>query len=161
MWSISSLRAQVLDHMDLLTFEPIAVALRQASEGGDEGSAVRVLLPQPALYVVQKVLARETGRLSNSSKAAKDLAYMFDVALLSKRRWSEQCAVLTRAAESRTEWSKRITRSIEKLRTLFVDAVAEGPLAVSSQYRSSRTAGASEHAIAELMQEFASAINPA
>jgi hypothetical protein len=37
----------------------------------------RVRVPQPALYVAQKILARSAGRAARVEKSAKDLAYTY------------------------------------------------------------------------------------
>jgi hypothetical protein len=69
-------RVEALRYLDLLAFEPIVLDVAAVPELDVAGpSPLRV--PQPALYVAQKLLSRSSGRLSNPRKATKDLAYVF------------------------------------------------------------------------------------
>ena len=132
------LHAQVLSHMDLLGFKPIEIALHLDSAPAETTELVRVQLPQPAMYIVQKVLARETGRRANAGKAEKDLAYIYDVVILSRTRWAEQRDILKEAAALKKEWKPRIARALDKLGTLFGDRTASPTRSSTSRTRQRR-----------------------
>jgi hypothetical protein len=55
------LRAEALRYLHLLAFEPLVLHASDVRELGVE-TASRPRVPQPALYVAQKILARRSGR---------------------------------------------------------------------------------------------------
>lgn len=152
------LRAEGLRYLDLLAFEPLALEGRHVPElGVDVASRVRV--PQPALYIAQKVLARRSGR--HPSKLGKDLAYVFDVAALSQPLWLDQCQVVKRAAAEDAEWRAWLARAGRDLRTLFADPTADGPVYGARILRDAMAGGApTPQEIQGLVTRFAEAVFP-
>jgi hypothetical protein len=57
----AGLRAEALRYLDLLAFEPLVLQAADVPELGVE-TVSRLRVPQPALYVAQKILARRSGR---------------------------------------------------------------------------------------------------
>lgn len=130
----TGVRAQALRYLDLLAFEPMNVNASLVPELGIQGEHM-IRVPQPALYVAQKILARGSGRLSTPAKAAKDLAYTYDAAVLSRPVWPEQAALVERARRESTTWKKWIARAARDLRTLFANPASDGVLQAASVYR--------------------------
>jgi hypothetical protein len=120
-------RAEALRYLDLLAFEPIALQVRDVPELTID-AASRLQVPQPAMYVAQKILARSSGRLMKAHKAAKDLAYVFDVAVLSRPIWSSQHEIVVRAAAAAAVWRSWLARAGRQLKLLFETPASEGPI---------------------------------
>jgi hypothetical protein len=80
------------------------------------------------MYVAQKILARSSGRLMKAHKAAKDLAYVFDVAVLSRPIWSSQHEIVVRAAAAAAVWRSWLARAGRQLKLLFETPASEGPI---------------------------------
>lgn len=127
-------RAEALRYLDLLAFEPIELDATTIMELEVQGPC-RVRVPQPALYVIQKILARSSGRSARVDKSAKDLAYTFDVAALSRPLWDEQAAVVARAANESPEWRAWLARAGRELRCLFATPESEGPVSAARVFR--------------------------
>lgn len=124
------LPAQALRYLDLLRHEPLVVHTSDVP-GLRRNVQVDLRIPNPAAYVFQKALVHD----ERDQKAAKDLAYVYDVALL----WSEkEGAVLemsrSLAAESST-WAKWLARARKTLDGLFVDAASDGPVSIEREMR--------------------------
>lgn len=154
------LRAEALRYLDLLAFEPLVVDGAIALELEVQGRCP-LRVPQPALYVAQKVLARRSGRLGMPAKAEKDLAYTYDVALLSQPAWNDQAGVVRRAAKESDQWGAWLARAGRDLRALFATRASDGPVAAGRIYRDLMEASApSEDEIRKVVLEFAAAVFP-
>jgi hypothetical protein len=124
------IRVQTLRYLDLLTFEPLtfdlveiaALALQKRTE---------VLLPQPAMFIIQKALSR-AGRAP--AKQPKDLAYIYDVVVTTHAEVSEARDVIARAIKHRHDWHRWIGRALRNLELLFASADAVGPHEVRSVF---------------------------
>jgi hypothetical protein len=127
-------RAEALRYLDLLAFEPIELDAATIPEL-EVQAPCRVRVPQPALYVAQKILARSSGRATRIDKSAKDLAYTYDVAALSRPLWDEQAAVVARAANESPEWKAWLARAGRELRHLFATPESEGPVSAARVFR--------------------------
>ncbi len=154
------MRAEALRYLDLLAFEPIVVTAAQVPDlEVDEERRLRV--PQPALYVAQKILSRSSGRRMNPKKAEKDLAYVYDVAVLSQPQWTAQAALLVRAASQTSEWRKWIAKTGRELRELFASPLAEGPIHAARIFRDLMgSGGPSEDEVQKVVQRFAEKVFP-
>lgn len=128
------LRAEALRYLDLLAFEAKEISLTAVPELHLK-AATRVRVPQPATFVAQKILARSSGRLKKAEKAAKDLAYVFYAARISRPQWEGQARVLARAAKEAQEWARWIGRAGRELKELFETATSEGPIEAGRIYR--------------------------
>lgn len=128
------LRAEALRYLDLLAFEPVEIMLDGAPEL-TLSTAVHVRVPQPVTYVAQKILARSSGRLSRAEKAAKDLAYIFHAARISRQRWDSQRDILNRAAREGDDWKRWIERARRELEVLYETTTASGPVEAGRIYR--------------------------
>ena len=152
------MRAEALRYLDLLAFEPLALHAHDVPELGVE-TANRVRVPQPALYVAQKILARSSGR--HAAKLGKDLAYVFDVAALSQPLWDGQAEIVKRAAVEDAEWRKWLARAGRELRNLFAAPTADGPVQGARIFRDIMAAGApNEGEIQRLVTRFVEQVFP-
>jgi hypothetical protein len=120
-------RAEALRYLDLLAFEPIVLQARDVPALTIDATS-RLQVPQPAIYVAQKILARSSGRLTKAHKAAKDLAYVFDVAVLSRPALSSQRDIVVRAAGTHKAWRAWLARAGRQLKVLFETPTSEGPV---------------------------------
>lgn len=128
------LRAEALRYLDLLAFEPLTLELAAVQDLGLTVNA-RVRVPQPCMYVAQKVLARSSGRLARPEKAAKDLAYTFHAARVSRQHWNAQAEIVARAAKEAPVWETWLTRAGRHLRELFATTSSDGPVEAGRIYR--------------------------
>jgi len=95
--------------------------------------AVRFYLPHPATFMLQKILIRDK---RTSAKQDNDLAHVYDVVLLTRKRWDEIGAMidtLQREAAFPKAWFVRAKKS---WRALFNSPQALGPRAVARIYGS-------------------------
>lgn len=150
------IRAPSLRYLDLLSHEPITVDVQTVSElGVSVPCPVRV--PHPSMYVLQKVLARDSGR--SPSKQPKDLAYAYDVSVLTQPVWKDLSPVVARARAESDEWKTWIDRALRNLDALFETETSDGTVDVARIYRDAMRSGApSENAIATTMRRFISAL---
>ena len=147
------LTAQALRYLDLLLDTPIEM---DASRVRELGLAHRrkILLPQPANYVVQKILAWPERA---PEKRDKDLAYIYEVALLTRDRWDEVARSLVELRRRHpAPWFSRARKLMEKL---FASDTSDGPIAVARQYRGLVTKGGapSERAVWTVVRGFTEA----
>lgn len=149
-------RAQPLRYLDLLAHEPLEVSAKQVPELGiDDDVLVRV--PHPAMYVLQKALARKSGRVL--AKQPKDMAYVYDVAMLTQPVWPDLGAVVARAADESEEWAAWIRKALALLDELFASETADGVIEAAQVYRDAMRSGApTERAIATVVQRFLAAL---
>jgi hypothetical protein len=152
------LRAEALRYLDILAFEPLVLHASAIPELGVHTPS-RLRIPQPALYVAQKILARRSGRHPN--KQRKDLAYVFDVAALSQPLWANQGEVVKRAAAEDVAWRRWLARAGRDLRDLFAAPTADGPVHGSRIFRDIMAGAApSEGEIQALVTRFAEKVFP-
>ncbi len=147
-------RAQALRYLDLLAFDPITITVGPDTTLGLDAPC-RVRVPQPALYIAQKILARSSGR---GLKTAKDLAYAYDVATLCRPVWAQQADIIKRARAEADSWNKWLLKAGRELRTLFASPTAEGPVEAARIYRSYAGKGPAESTIRVAMEAFTSAV---
>ena len=153
------LRAEALRYLDLLAFEPLVLQAAHFPELAIE-TASRLRVPQPALYVAQKILARRSGR--HLGKLGKDLAYAFDVAVLCEPLWASQREVVKRAAAEDVEWRTWLARAGRDLRTLFDAPTADGPVHGARIFRDMMAGAApTEREIQALVTRFSEQVFPA
>lgn len=111
--------AQLLRYMDLLLHDPLEVA--------PFGDALAFRVPNPAAYVVQKLLA--SARRSSHDKRDKDLAYIYDVALLTRSDWG---SVASRVDSLRDAFpTKWFDDASDLARGHFDGPDSVGPLAIA------------------------------
>ena len=109
------------------------------------------------MYVLQKALARESGRVL--VKQPKDMAYVYDVAMLTQPLWPELGAVVARAANESAEWAAWIKRALALLDELFSSETADGVIEAARVYRGAMRSGApTEKAIATVVRRFLAAL---
>jgi hypothetical protein len=148
-------RVEALRYLDLLAFEPIVLDVAAIPELCVAGPCP-LRVPQPVLYVAQKVLSRSSGRLSNPRKATKDLAYVFDVAVLSRPQWALQEALLARATAESPDWRGWLARAGRELHELFGSSTADGTVDAARILRDLMGVRApSEEEIARVVRRFA------
>jgi hypothetical protein len=141
--------AQGLPFLELILHEPWEVdAGRIAQLATPAPCLVRV--PNPATFIAQKILVRSK---RTRVKRDKDLAYVFDTVTVLRSSWDE-IGTRLRSAEERfpVKWFRAVRNT---LGVLFSSPAAEGPIAVSQQYRDAMGPGApGEEAIFQIMARF-------
>ncbi len=137
------LRTPALRYLDLLAHAPIDVELR---------TGVKVRVPHPAMYLVQKVLSRRSGRAG--TKRPKDMAYIYDVALVTRAEWSTYSAVIATARDESEEWASWLTTAAKDLDTLFKSEFADGAVEAATVLRGVTRTPPSSQAISKVVQAF-------
>lgn len=109
-------------------------------------------LPHPAMFVLQKMLCRETRR---ADKQAKDLAYVFDVVTLFASRWGEMGEVAREVASGSSAHAAWIDRATGMLAELFASRIADGPISVRQVYEETGFPGVpSEEGVFQVINRF-------
>ncbi len=146
------LRAQAARYLDLLGHESLTIDL-QLAEKLSINQPCTVRIPHPWMYILQKVLARRSGRGIN--KQAKDMAYVYDVVLLTRKGWSDFTNVFQSACEYRDEWASWLKKGRRHLDELFATETSDGVIEAARVYRNALGEGApSEQSIYKLMRRF-------
>ncbi len=123
------LTPQALHYLDLLFVEPMPFDASTWTELSLKESTT-ILLPNPASYVAQKLLAWPD---RVSKKRDKDLAYVYDVAVLTQEHWPDLANVVVRLKRSFPKvWFDRIGKLVGRL---FESVASEGPIAIARQYQ--------------------------
>ena len=131
----AGLMAQPLRYLEILTRNPWQVDLGKAPEfPGFKGVQVRV--PNPAAYVVQKVLIRDQRR-KNESKA-KDCYYMYEVSVVFRDNLTALEQEYEKLQDLPVPWLKRYSKNV---RALFADEHAAGATSALDVYEGSGIAG--------------------
>jgi len=142
------LTAQVLRYLDILFVEPLQFDAAVIPELSLVESAV-IQLPNPATYVVQKLLAWPT---RDPKKRDKDLAYIHEVAILTQGHWPKLATTVGRLRERfPAPWFVRVR---ELLGRQFESEAAEGPIAIVRQYRGTPGRIPTEKAVWRTVVEF-------
>lgn len=150
----AGIAVQALRYLDLLLDSPMRIDATVVAELNLRGRR-EILLPRPANYVFQKVLA---GPERPRDKRDKDLAYIYEVALLTRDDWPGIAAALVRL---RGRYPQRwFSRARQVLLRLFASVTSDGPVAVARQYRSLMPGGGapSERAVHTVITGFLDAI---
>jgi len=146
------LKAQAIRYLDLLFEQPLIVNCSDVPSLGLARSDISFRIPHPAMYVLQKVLCRETRR---GAKREKDLAYIFDVVVLFRDRWSEVGDVARTVADANPTFTQWIERSRKDLARLFSSPTAEGPVSAHRVYAAASGSSApEEEAIYRVVSRF-------
>lgn len=145
------LKTQRLRYLDLLLVHPIEVGSGLLVAGTD----APVRIPHPCTYILQKALIRK-GR--DPRKAAKDLVYIFEAALLSRPRWGEFTGVVREIHERIPGSEAWIERAAHDLRVLFWEADADGSVTVARHHRGGGTREWSARAVRDVMRHFLMAV---
>jgi hypothetical protein len=129
------LMAQPLRYLDILAENPWRIDLGRA-EPSIRMTGVMIRVPNPAAYVLQKVLIRDQGRTAASQ--AKDCYYIYEVSVLFRDNlpaWAEEYGRLRSLPPS---WLKRFE---QEARLLFRDAHAEGPISALDVFEAAGVEG--------------------
>lgn len=112
-----------------------------------------IRVPHPATYVAQKFLAWPA---RDSKKRPKDLAYVYEVAVLTQTRWPELADVVS-LLKTRFPgaWFERIHDVIERQ---FESEAAEGPVAIVRQYEGVTGHVPGHNAVTKTMKAFLGSI---
>ena len=141
------IRTQTLRYIDLVHIEPLRLDLQTVPEAGVQ-QEVLVQLPQPALFILPKPLIR---KYRSPDKRPKDMAYVYDVILLSRIEWATARRVLDGEAFKSGERNVWRRRALLKLDELFHDATAPGAMEASREM-AALGQSISARAIAETVQ---------
>lgn len=126
----TGLMAQPLRYLDVLTRNPWMVDLGKAPEFRKfKGVLVRV--PNPAAYVVQKILIRDQRRKLEFK--AKDCYYIYEVSVVFRDNLAALRAEYEKLQTLPGPWLKRFAKSIH---ILFKDEHSEGPTSALDVYES-------------------------
>jgi len=123
------LHAQPLRYLDILFCRPWAVSIGKIVEFRKLGN-IQVRVPNPAAYVVQKVLIRDQRR-SDPSKA-KDCYYVYEISVVFRDALDHLAAEFAALSPFLPSWKKRFQREV---RQLFQSQHAEGPTLALQVYR--------------------------
>jgi hypothetical protein len=142
------LKVQALRYVELLFENPITVTGAQVPDL-NVATETEFRIAHPATYIVQKVLARPSRR---SEKQEKDLAHVYDVALLYRTRWRELAEVLTRLFESNKTYATWIAQAVKRLKLLFESETSDGPMSVVRVYKDAGYSAITERAARRLIE---------
>lgn len=142
--------AQALPYLQVLFEEPIALA---SDAVGWLPAAVRVHVPHPAAYLLVKALV--IGRRAADAKRAKDAAYLYDVALLTRDRWDELVDFWVSLRDRGRCPARWLAAARETIVRLFAAASSDGPIWVHRVYADAMGAAApAESAVARVAAHF-------
>lgn len=144
----SGVTAQALRYLELLLDSPIEFDASRVPELVLR-EPIMVNLPDPASYVLQKMLAWSERAVD---KREKDLAYLFEVAMLTKGRRAEVAGTVRRLETTYPqEWFARVRRLVK---WQFITEPAEGAIAVVRQYADLQKGVPTEASVKRIMTEF-------
>jgi hypothetical protein len=146
------LTAEALRYLDLLLWKPISFDLNTIEEL-KVGGELQVQLPGLGAYVVQKALCSE--KRKRLEKRDKDLAYLFDVATLTHRRWPKLREEVDDLRNKSSEWGKWVYRAAAILDDAFGSESAFGPSVVERIYEEGSVRAST---VQRVMQQFIRAI---
>lgn len=145
------LQAQLLRHLDLLLHEPLEINTRRIP-GLHVKPPASLRIPNPASYLIQKGLILD---LRKGNKAAKDFAYVYEVALLWSGREPNVRAMVESLAGDSTLWARRVREGTVILARAFADESAEGPVSVAKEHaRAGTTPAVSPKAVFRVVAPF-------
>lgn len=145
------LTAQALRYLDLLFVEPVSFDV-SAVPGLGLGRSTSILLPNPGSYVFQKLLAWPS---REQDKRSKDLAYVYEVAVLTQKHWRDVAAVVGRLkGQFPSPW---FDRARELVLRKFESQYSDGPVAVVRQYQDIPVGAPTEGAVWRTVRSFAEA----
>ncbi|HNZ03425.1 MAG TPA: GSU2403 family nucleotidyltransferase fold protein [Myxococcota bacterium] len=146
------LTAQALRYLDILLVEPIPFDACTIPEIGLDETSV-ILLPSPAGFVLQKLLAWPS---REPEKRPKDLAYVYEVAILTQKQWSCLAEVVNRLRDGfPSTWFDRVSSLI---RREFRSHDSNGPVAVVRQYMDFPGRAPSTKAVWHTVNDFAKSV---
>lgn len=122
------LMAQPLRYLEVLSENPWRIDLSRA-EPSIRMMDVIIRVPNPAAYVLQKVLIRDQGRPAESK--AKDCYYIYEVSVLFRDSLSTLAEEYERLRTFPSSWFTRFKREAS---LLFRDEHAEGPTSALDVY---------------------------
>lgn len=127
----TGLLAQPLRYLELLLCRPWEVDLGRIPElVALRGISVRV--PNPAAYVVQKILIRDEGR--SAAAREKDCFYIYEVSGVFRDALASLRGEFENLAPCPPKWKRRFSDGAKRL---FRDANAEGPLSAARVFADS------------------------
>ena len=129
-----------------------------ALDGIGIAGPLRVRVPHPANYVLHKLLVSE--KPARREKRDKDLAYVYDVALVTQNDWGAVGKRLQQIEADKkypAKWLEDARRIVSKR---FKDETSDGPIVISRMYRSIAVP-VSEHGVYRVMADFFSRIGMA
>lgn len=148
----AGLRVPLLRYLDLLTHEALTIDLKDVSSF-ELTTSCRVRVPHPTMFVLQKALIRENGR--SPHKQPKDMAYVYDAAILTQPLWANLASVTARARAHSAEWKTWLDRAHRDLKVLFESPTSDGTVEAARVYRDAMTSGApSERSIHNVVTRF-------
>jgi hypothetical protein len=122
--------AQPMRYLELLLTRPWVVDVGNIP-GFAALKSVQLRIPNPASYIVQKILIQHEGRKRES--VAKDFYYIFEVSVLFRNALDElRCDYQALCGEFPMKWMSRFERSVA---VLFRDPFAEGPVMAAQVHR--------------------------
>jgi len=139
--------AQQLRYLDLLLFEPWSLDAHQVPVLKSLPTRTVVRLPNPASFVMQKVLIRSQGR--SPAHCEKDCGYIYETAVTFRDAVPELSALASRLKNHVSKsWWQRFDRDF---RALFGGPDAPGPVAATRQHNAARSGRAGTARVTEAM----------
>lgn len=148
------LRAQAVRYLDLLSHDVITLDAARVPAFG-VGTSLPLRLPNPAMFVLQKVLTRDPAAMD--SKRANDMAYIYDTAVLTRPIWNTLGGVMQRARGHSDEWVGWVDRGVRALDSLFASDTADGAVEAARVVRAAGT-DVSDRAVGVVVRGFVAAL---
>ncbi len=120
------LYAQPLRYLELLLHKPWRVGMASIP-GFEDVASLYVLVPNPAAYVVQKVLARSQGR--DPESMAKDCYYIYEVSVIFRQALEDLHAECQAMKTESPAWARWLAAFTSSAKELFRAETSEGATA--------------------------------
>lgn len=144
--------AQLIRYLDVLQVNPIAVQCNTLPFLGIDDPAMTLRIPNPGMYIIQKVLCREKRR---PNKKDKDLAYVYDVVSIFRTRWQQIGKDILQLETENAKYAPWINKALKSLTQLFDSPTSIGPVAVVREISTASTGvPPTEAAVHQIMTKF-------
>jgi hypothetical protein len=145
------LRVQTLRYLDLLRIEPLHVNLQCVPQARVDEEII-IHLPQPVTFVLQKPLIRNK---RSREKQPKDMAYVYDVIMLSQNEWPAGCRIVEEIVARGGEHAVWVRKGLNELKSLFASPTAAGVMEAQQELAAAGSGQPpSALAICEIMREW-------
>jgi hypothetical protein len=123
------LHAQPLRYLEILFSRPWSVKIGKIPEFRELGG-LQVHVPNPAAYVVQKILIRDQRRADLSK--AKDCYYIYEISVVFRNALDQISSEFDALSPCLPVWKKRFQKEVSRL---FESQDAEGPILAVRAYQ--------------------------
>lgn len=142
------LTAEALRYLDLLRWEPMKMNLSKI-DGLMAPKGLEIRIPRPGAYMIQKALCSR--KRSPLEKRDKDLAYIFDVVVISRSNWEEVSQEIREIGKVGPLWSGWLDKARGTLQDAFLSDAGDGPEVVARIYQHDKLQAAN---VRRVMRQF-------